>query len=71
MQLSERLPGMDLKDLATLRANAVRLQSSGAPNQQAAASDLLPLIDAELAGRKAAAPAKAKPVRKTKAKAAG
>jgi hypothetical protein len=68
VQLSERLPGMDLKDLATLRANAVRLQASGAPNQQAAATDLLPLIDAELADRKARAPAPTKPARKTKAK---
>ncbi|NEX94341.1 hypothetical protein [Caulobacter sp. 17J65-9] len=67
--MTERLPGMDLKDLATLRANAVRLQSSGAPNQQAAATDLLPLIDAELAGRKAKAPAATKSPRKTKAKA--
>ncbi|MBC6982763.1 hypothetical protein H8B08_13510 [Caulobacter sp. 17J80-11] len=67
--MTERLPGMDLKDLATLRANAVRLQSSGVPSQQAAATDLLPLIDAELAGRKAAkAPAATKSTRKTKAK---
>ena len=60
MAIADMLPTMDAKDLAALRTNAVRLQdgpSAGpAAKQQAAAAELLPLIDAELAERAANAP---------------
>ncbi len=60
MAIADMLPTMEAKDLANLRANAQRLQdgpSAGpAAKQQAAAAELLPLIDAELAERAANAP---------------
>jgi hypothetical protein len=56
MTIADKLPEMDDKDLVVLRANAVRLQEGSAPKQQAAAADLLPLIDAEMADRKAKLP---------------
>ena len=61
MNMAERIPGMDDKDLATLHQNARRLEQAGAPGQQKAAAEMLPLIEAELATRLAAKP---KPVRK-------
>lgn len=76
MSVSDHLPTMSDKDLQTLKGNALRLQTTGAPAQQRAAADLLPLIEAEIAGRpvKAAKPAKpakaarpAKSAKKTKA----
>ncbi|MDP8916194.1 MAG: hypothetical protein M3M95_03110 [Pseudomonadota bacterium] len=56
MTIADKLPAMGDKDLATLRTNAVRWTEGSEPKQQAAAADLLPLIDAELADRKAKAP---------------
>lgn len=76
MSMSDRLPTMSDKDLQTLKANAERLQTAGVPAQQRAAADLLPLIEAEIAGRpakavKAAKPkTTAKPAKKPKAAAA-
>jgi hypothetical protein len=66
MSIDERIPGYSDKELATLRANAARLSASGNPRQRAEAERLLPLVDAELAGRKAKAPPK--PVKKAAAK---
>ncbi|MFT3727448.1 MAG: hypothetical protein QM759_06480 [Terricaulis sp.] len=59
MSIDERIPGYSDKELATLRANAERLLTSGTAPQRAEAERLLPLVDAELATRKAKAPPKA------------
>jgi len=59
MAIQDLIPVMEDKDLVTLRGNARRLETSGSAKQQAAATELLPLIDAEIATRKARAPAKA------------
>ena len=56
MAIADMLPTMAAPDLATLRANALRWSEGSVPKQQAAAADLLPLIDAELADRAAKAP---------------
>jgi hypothetical protein len=73
MAIADMLPTMAAPDLATLRTNALRWSEGSEPKQQAAAADLLPLIDAELAERAAKAPPPAPkaprktPVRKAKA----
>ncbi|MGZ8363323.1 MAG: hypothetical protein ACXW3D_05580 [Caulobacteraceae bacterium] len=60
MSVANMLPTMHDKDLASLQANATRLTKSGAtPGQRQAATDLLPLIKAELKVRGAAKPLKA------------
>ena len=53
--LADKLPAMTDPDLKALRLNAVRLSESGSPTKMAAAAELVPLIDAEVA-RRAAAP---------------
>jgi len=53
--LAEKLPLMSDTDLSALRVNAQRLVLHGLPPQIVAASDILPLIDAE-AARRAAGP---------------
>lgn len=67
MGMAEMIPTLDDVALANLHSNATRLGTSGAAQQQKQAAILLPLIEAELATRKAA---KVKPVRGTKKKAA-
>jgi hypothetical protein len=64
MDMAAMIPKLGDAELLSLQANAVRLQAAGGKNQDAAA-ELLPLIAAELAGRKVKAPRKA-PVRKKK-----
>ena len=54
--LADMIPAMSDPDLKALRANAARLSESGTPTQATAASEILPLIDAETA-RRSAAPA--------------
>lgn len=49
--LANMIPAMTDADLNTLRANAARLVQHGASTQVIAASDILPVIDAELARR--------------------
>ena len=77
MAVADMLPTMAAADLTTLRANALRWQAGEVAKQQAAAADLLPLIDAELADRAAKAPPPAPkaprkaPVRKAKAAVVG
>jgi hypothetical protein len=68
MAIEDRIPEMTDKELAVLHDNAKRLALSGAVKQQTDAERLTPLIEAELAARKARAPVKAKAVRKTAAK---
>lgn len=72
MDLATKLPELAEDALATLSANAERLASTGTPKQKAAATALLPAIQAELASRQAtklaaAAPAKATRSRKKSA----
>ena len=51
--LADMIPAMTDADLVTLRANAARLVEHGASTQVIAASDILPVIDAEVARRAA------------------
>jgi hypothetical protein len=72
MTMAARLPTMPDADLASLRANAIRLFESGSAKQKTQAEELLPLVEAEVQARIAAKPPKksaAKPrVSKAKAK---
>lgn len=67
MAIDERITEFSDKELAALHENIVRLAQSGSAKQQAEAARLMPLVDAELAARKARAPVK--PARKTATKA--
>jgi hypothetical protein len=49
-----KIPSMEDAALAVLHENAERLQRSGSKSQQAAASALLPAIEAELTTRREA-----------------
>lgn len=49
--LSEKIPGMSLEDLTSLRANAERLSREGFPAQAAAALEILQVIETEFAQR--------------------
>ncbi|MCC4293230.1 hypothetical protein [Brevundimonas aurantiaca] len=63
--LADMIPTMTDADLTTLRANAARLVEHGASTQVMAASDILPVIDDELARRAALPkPAKAPPAKR-------
>jgi hypothetical protein len=63
--MADLIPQLDDKELATLHANALRLEGSGAKAMQKAAVDMLPLITAELEAREAAKPKPEPKVRKT------
>ena len=65
--LADRIPTMSDTDLASLRANAAHLAEHGSANQMVAASDVMPVIDTEVA-RRAALPKPPKPPRKPTAK---
>ena len=70
MNIEEKLPTMTDAELTSLRGNAKRLGQAGTAKQQEAAERLLPLIAAEIAGRKPApseTKAKSKPKRAKKA----
>lgn len=68
MSIDERIPALSDKELASLKDNAMRLGESGSPKQKIESDRLMPLIVAELAERKARAPAPRKAaVRKKKA----
>ena len=54
MNLAERLPSLDDKELKSLLSNAKRLETTGTPKQQAAAGEIIPLIESEIFGRKPA-----------------
>lgn len=60
VDMHTQIPTLTDDGLATLRANAHRLAASGEAKQQAAAQDLLPAIEAEIAKRKAEKPPRAK-----------
>lgn len=53
MSITDMIPTLDDTALANLRINATRLEASGVGSRQKEAALLLPLIDAELATRKA------------------
>lgn len=61
--IATKLPAMTDDALATLRANAERLENSGTPPQRTAAAALLPAIRAEVAARVVARPPRAKPAK--------
>lgn len=61
--LADMIPAMTDADLVTLRANAARLVEHGASTQVIAASDIIPVIDTEMA-RRAALPKSEAPARK-------
>lgn len=64
MAIDERIPDYSDKELGSLHDNVQRLAQTGSTAQRAEAERLMPLIDAELAARKARAPVKKPPVRK-------
>jgi hypothetical protein len=68
MAIDERISGYSDKELGSLHDNVRRLASTGSTAQRAEAERLMPLIDAELAERKAKAPVRKTPVRKAVAK---
>jgi hypothetical protein len=68
MAIDERIPGYSDKELGSLQDNVQRLAQTGSTAQRAEAERLMPLIDAELAARKARAPVRTPPVRKGVAK---
>jgi len=55
--LEDRVPQMSDDELRVLHANATRLVESGPARQKMAAEKLLPILDVELAERRARAPA--------------
>ena len=63
VDLRGRVPAMSDDELVTLRANATRLKETGTALQKGAVADLLPVLEAEIARRRAEkaanAPAKA------------
>ena len=68
MAMADIIPQLGDKELGNLHANAMRLESTGAPAQQKAAAEMLPLITAELEAREARKPKPAPRAKKTAAK---
>ncbi len=66
MSIADLIPQMDDKALVSLRANATRIGAGAEGPRRQEAEELIPLIDAEVALRKAAKP-KATPVPRKKA----
>lgn len=64
MAIADMIPQLTDVELVNLQNNARRLGQSGTPAQIAAAADLTPLIEAEMAARVARAPPKVKAVRR-------
>ncbi len=68
-----RVPGMEDSALLSLRVNATRLMADGNAKQKVTASELLPVVEAEILARKelkkASAPPKAPRAKKAKASA--
>jgi hypothetical protein len=68
MSIADLIPQMDDKALASLRVNAERIGAGAEGPRQKEAAELIPLIDAEVALRKAAKPKPVPAPRKTAAK---
>lgn len=66
MPLTELIPGLTDAELASFRANALRQIDLGG-KRQAAAIEILPLIEEEIGGRAARQPPPAPKRRRTKA----
>lgn len=66
MGIEDKFPTMSDADLATLQANVERLLTAGAAPQMLEAARLTPLIAAEIATRRANAPAPKSAARKKK-----
>jgi hypothetical protein len=66
MSIADLIPQMDDKALISLRVNATRIGAGAEGPRQREAEELIPLIDAEVALRKAAKP-KATPAPRKKA----
>ena len=66
MDIAERLPSLTDQQLAIMRANAERLAEEGTNKQQAESARMLTLIEAEIADRKARAPAPVQAVRRSR-----
>jgi hypothetical protein len=66
LSIADLIPQMDDKALTSLRVNALRLGAGSESPRQKEAESLIPLIDAEVAARKAAKP-KATPAPRKKA----
>lgn len=64
MSMAARLPTMADADLASLRANALRLFETGSAKQKTQAEELIPLVEAEVQARIAAKPPKKAPVKR-------
>ena len=56
MSIADLIPQMDDKALVSLRVNAARIGAGAEGPRQKEAEELIPLIDAEVALRKAAKP---------------
>ena len=69
--IADRLPDLADEQLVNLRANTTRLSTAGTDRQKAEAETLLPLVEAEIADRKAKLPVPVKAVRKPRATVAG
>ncbi len=67
LAIADLIPSLTDVELVNLKNNALRLSESGTPAQMAAAVEITPLIEAEMAERLARKPPKAKPVRRKKA----
>jgi hypothetical protein len=61
VDLRGRVPQMSDDELATLRVNAARLKDAGTALQRNAVADLLPVVEAEIARRRAEKLASAPP----------
>jgi hypothetical protein len=66
LAIADLIPSLTDVELVNLKNNALRLSESGTPAQMAAAVEITPLVEAEMAERIARKPAKAKPVRRKK-----
>jgi len=66
LAIADMIPALTDAELVNLNNNARRLAETGAPAQMAAAAQLLPQIEAEMAERIARRPAKPKVVRRKK-----
>ena len=54
MNLVERIPGLSDEEVNNLLDNARRLQTEGSPKQQAAASEILPVLETTAEERRTA-----------------
>ena len=66
LAIADLIPSLTDVELVNLKNNALRLSESGTPAQMAAAVEITPLVEAEMAERIARKPPKAKPVRRKK-----